>query len=103
MPFAPEDSAIDSNLIYNLHFHPSHDAVSIHEEHRRWTRKFAEPLRKFLRPHLNDRDPERRLRVGYVSPDFWEQPQPYFVVPLFEAHDHRQFDIHAYASVCRPD
>ena len=46
----PEMTEVDSNLIYSLHFHPRFDAVSIAEEHRRWHRQHAEPLRKFQRP-----------------------------------------------------
>ncbi len=103
MALTPDSSRLHSNLIYTLHFHPGHDAVSIQAEHERWNRQFAEPLRRFLLPHANDRDPERRLRIGYVSPDFYSQAESYFVVPLFESHDRSEFEIHAYASVVRPD
>ncbi len=99
----PNDASFHSNLIYSLHFHPAKTAITIREEHERWNGKFAAPLRSFHRPHNNERDPDRRLRVGYVSPDFWGQAESYFVVPLFEAHNHLQFEIHAYASVRRPD
>ena len=99
----PEMTEVDSNLIYSLQFHPGFDALGIAEEHRRWHRQHAEPLRKFQRPHANDRDPDRRLRVGYVSPDFREQAESHFVIPLFAGHDQSRYEIHAYASVIRPD
>jgi predicted O-linked N-acetylglucosamine transferase (SPINDLY family) len=99
----PSYAGSHSNLIYILHFHPGFDARAIAEEHRCWNRQHAEPLRKFHRLHANDRDPERRLRIGYVSPDFFAQAESFFVVPLFEAHDHSRYEIHAYASVLRPD
>ena len=92
-----------SNLIYAMHFHCSEDALAIREEHRRWNRQFAEPLRRFHRAHPNERDPERRLRIGYVSPDFREHVGACVVVPLFEAHDRSLYELHAYASVSRPD
>jgi predicted O-linked N-acetylglucosamine transferase (SPINDLY family) len=38
-----------------------------------------------------------------VSPDFRDQAESFFVVPLLEAHDHDQFEIHCYASVAKPD
>ena len=103
MSIEPHNSHTHSNLIYALHFHPAQDAVSIHEEHCRWERQFAEPLRKFFRPHANDRDPERRLRIGYVSPDFWHHVICHFLTPLLESHDHAAFEIFCYASVKRPD
>ena len=63
----------------------------------------AEPLARYIRPHANDRDPDRRLRIGYVSPDFREHCQCNFTVPLFAAHDHRQFEFFCYAHVPHPD
>ena len=69
----------------------------------RWNRHFGEPLGRWIIPHVNDRDPERRLRIGYVSPDFRHHVICHFLTPLLEAHDHTQFAIHCYASVRRPD
>ncbi len=99
----PKAAAFHSNLIYTLHFHPSCDAVSIQKEHRLWNQQFALPLRPSLLPHSNDTDPSRRLRIGYVSPDFRVQAEAHFVAPLFEAHDRNKFEIYCYASVRRPD
>jgi len=92
-----------SNLVYTLHFHPGFDARAIAEEHRRWNDRHAEPLRQLIRPHANDRDPERRLRVGYVSPDFREHCQSLFMIPLLSQHNHHDFDIFCYANVPCPD
>ena len=103
MTCGPNDTAHHSNLNYALHFHPGCDADSIREEHRRWDRQFGEPLRKFHRPHANDRDPLRRLRIGYVSPDFNRHVICHFLAPLIESHDHAAFEIFCYASVKRPD
>ena len=99
----PDDAGVHSNLVYTLHFHPGHDDRTIAEEHRRWNVQFADPLKQFILPHANDRNSERRLRIGYVSPDFRKQSEAFFVAPLLEAHDHSQFEIHCYASVARPD
>ncbi len=99
----PANSGAHSNLIYTLHFHPAHDGASIAEEHRRWERAFAEPLQKYHRPHVNSLDPERRLRIGYVSPDFRNHVICHFLTPLLEAHEHAAFEIFCYASVMRPD
>ena len=60
-------------------------------------------LAKFIQPHLNDRSPDRRLRVGYVSPDFRSHPVGRFLLPLLESHDRGSFEIFCYASVDIPD
>ena len=99
----PDYSEVDSNLVYTLHFHPAYDARTIAAEHSRWNLQHAEPLKKFIQPHANDRDPDRRLRIGFVSPDFREHPVGRFLLPLFERHDKCQVEIFAYAQIGMPD
>jgi predicted O-linked N-acetylglucosamine transferase (SPINDLY family) len=88
-----------SNLVYAMHFHPDHDAAAIAAESRRWSQQHAEPLKKFIQPHTNDRSPTRRLRIGYVSPDFKEHPVGRFLLPLWDRRDKSQFELFAYAQV----
>jgi protein O-GlcNAc transferase len=92
-----------SNLFYSLYFHPAYDDAAIAAEMRRWNDRFAAPLQRYIQPHGNNRDPERPLRIGYVSPDFCTQAECFFTVPLLEHHDHTQFEIHGYSSVRHPD
>jgi protein O-GlcNAc transferase len=99
----PDYFAAYSNLLYSLYYHPGYDAGAIHKEHIQWNQRQTELLKKIFGPHTNNRDPERRLKIGYVSPDFCGHAESYFVVPLLESHDHRQFEIHCYADVRRPD
>jgi len=99
----PDQAWVQSNLIYALHFHPAHDTGTIAEEQGRWSRQFAEPLRQLHAPHANDRNPERRLRVGYVSPDFRGHVIRHFLTPLLESHHRTHIEIYCYASVRRPD
>ena len=92
-----------SNLISSMHYDPAFDAATIGEEARAWDRQHAGPLRRFIQPHANDPQPDRRLRIGYVSPDFREHAAARFLVPLLSNHDHQRFEIFAYAQVLRPD
>jgi protein O-GlcNAc transferase len=39
----------------------------------------------------------RRLRVGYVSPDFRVHPMAYLMQPLIELHDRTRFEAYAYS------
>ncbi len=50
-----------------------------------------------------DRDPARRLRIGYVSGDFRQHSCASFVRPLFAAHDPQAVDIIAYSENPRDD
>ena len=99
----PEDAIAHGNLIFTLNFHPGYDAATIGGEHRRWRRQFCDPQKQFVLPHGNNRNPERRLRIGYLSPDFRDHAVGRYVLPLFERHDREQFEILCYSGVARPD
>lgn len=99
----PAHIAADSNRIYSLHFDPKFNAQNIGREHRAWNARHAQPLAKWIRPHRNDRSPDRRLRIGYVSPDLCRHVVGWNLLPLLRRHDHQQFEIFCYSSVARPD
>jgi len=99
----PQHAGMHSQLIFALHLHSSQDHAEIFEEHQRWNRQFSDPLQQFLQPHANDPNPERRLRVGYVSSDFRDHPVGRYLLPLLERHDREQFEILCYSGTARPD
>jgi predicted O-linked N-acetylglucosamine transferase (SPINDLY family) len=47
-------------------------------------------------PHVNDRDPARRLRVGYISGDFREHSIASFIGPVLAAHDRDEVEAWCY-------
>lgn len=100
---APDFVSAHSNLVFSLQLHPGHDERTIAEELERWNRRFSDPVKQFSRPHTNDRSPERRLRVGYVSADFRDHPVGRHVLPLFESHDRERVEILCYSGGLRPD
>ena len=99
----PARAAYLSNLIFVSHLHPAGDGLSLREEQVRWNHLHAEPLRPERRPHGNVPEPWRRLKIGYVSPDFRAHPMAFFLTPLLAAHDRQACEVYCYASVRRPD
>jgi protein O-GlcNAc transferase len=98
----PSAAATHSNLAYALSFQ-SPEAVPILEECMRWNERFAAKVRGPARSYANEGDANRRLKIGYVSPDFRDHCQSLFTIPLLSRHDHEAFEIHCYSSVKRPD
>ncbi len=99
----PDNSQAYDDLLYCLYFHPAYDDEKIFRELMRWEQRHAQPLRGSILPHRNDPNPDRRLKIGYVSPDFFGQAECFFIVPLMQSHGHEQFEIHCYSSVVQPD
>ncbi len=96
MTLDPTDAAAHSNLIYIMHFHPRYSPSGILEEARAWERRFAIPLRSTIRPHQNERSPDRPLRIGYVSADFRDHVVGLNLLPLFRHHDRENYHISCY-------
>ena len=101
--FKPDFYAAHSNLLFTLQYSSRQDSAHILQEARRWNARHAVPLKGLIGPHSNVQEPRRRLRIGYVSPDFRGHCQSLFTTPLLSHHDHQQFEIYCYAGVPRPD
>jgi predicted O-linked N-acetylglucosamine transferase (SPINDLY family) len=99
----PESPRAASNRLFLLHAHPDYDAQAILAEHRQWAARYAAPLAAEIGPHRNDRSSHRRLKLGYVSPDFRSHPVGRLLLPLFAYHDRRQFEVVCYSDVKVPD
>lgn len=90
-----------SNLLFFANYHPDWSIERIFEVYRDIAQRFYPPRRYF--EYLNSRTPERRLRIGYVSPDFRQHVCSLFIEPLLKNHQHDEFEIFAYSAVRRED
>ncbi len=91
-----------SKLLFYIHFLPGISRKELFEEHRRWGWIHA-PVRPLPCHGDRNRDPDRRLRVGYVSADFRRHSTAYTFEPLLDGHDKEQVEVYGYANVARPD
>ena len=92
-----DDRDFVPNYLFALNYSPSLSDAEITVEHQRLCReKFGALLEN--QPFTNARDPNKRLRIGYVSPDFWMHPVARFMLPLMEHHRRDQFEVVAYSS-----
>lgn len=98
----PQEIQQSSNYLYSLHFDPSCSAEQVHSEHVAWGRALEARI-PGVEKHGNDRSPDRRLRIGYVSPYFRNHVVGYNLLPLFRQHDHSQFEIHCYSDIRKDD
>ena len=92
----PDYIEAGSNLVYALQYQQGADEEQLCREHRRWDEKHTRPLAEFIRPHPNSPEPERRLRVGFVSPDLREHSVSFFFESLMASHDRAAFEFVCY-------
>jgi len=91
-----------SNLLLALQYLPGAPEALI-TVHRDFDRSQAEGLRASGGAHRNTADPERRLRIGYLSGDFTTHPVAYLLAGPLAAHDPRQVEVFCYANGGRVD
>ncbi len=96
-----QDTQAHSNLVYSIYFHPGYSERAIREEAEKFARSHRPLVLVSHKDH--DRNPDRRLRIGYVSPNFKDHCQSLFTIPLLSHHDHVSFEIFCYAQLLHPD
>ncbi len=98
----PEYSQARGNFLFCMMCASDYTASDIYSESRLWDERHAASLLSGGSPG-NDRDPERRLRIGYVSPDFRTHAVSYFFEPLMAAHDAGSVELYCYAELANAD
>jgi predicted O-linked N-acetylglucosamine transferase (SPINDLY family) len=99
----PTQASVHSSLLFYLNYSPEISPQEIFEEHLRWGARHADPLTAGARPHSNIPDPDRRLRVGYVSADFLRHVVNGYFTPVLAAHTRQQVEVFCYANVEQRD
>jgi predicted O-linked N-acetylglucosamine transferase (SPINDLY family) len=87
------------NYFFNINCHPKWDAKTIYSYYQAWYEHVIKPFRTPQKPFLNIPDPERKLRIGYISPDFRQHAVAKFSEPILKAHDRERFTLYAYAHI----
>jgi predicted O-linked N-acetylglucosamine transferase (SPINDLY family) len=90
---SPGQSCVLSGYLLSLNDDPNADPEWVAAEHRRFQDVVKGEVRR-LRPR--SLDPERKLRVGYLSPDFRRHSVAFFIAPVLEAHDRESFEVIGY-------
>jgi predicted O-linked N-acetylglucosamine transferase (SPINDLY family) len=98
---APAFAPAFSNLLAATKLSTRHTPSEIYALHRAFSAQFEADWRAGSVPLQNPPQPDRRLRVGYVSPDC-HTALPAFVEPVLRAHDRLRFDVFAYFNNPQP-
>ena len=98
----PASPVAHSGLIFALDLLPGH-ADEARAERRRWNERFGQAWRDRPAAYPNVPDPGRRLRVGYVSADFYHHSAASVFMPILRAHDRGQIELYCYSGATSAD
>ena len=91
-----------SNLILAMQYDPTSGPKEIFCESLAWWQQHGAGKKPDF-AHNRKADSEKRLRIGYVSPDFREHSVSCFFLSLLKAHDRRKLEVFCYAEVRKAD
>jgi protein O-GlcNAc transferase len=92
-----------SNLLLMMNYDSRYTSKAVFEEHLRFAKQIAEPMYPASSHYENKRSPSRRLKIGYMSPDFRRHSVNYFIEPVLSSHNHERFEVFCYSDVHIPD
>jgi predicted O-linked N-acetylglucosamine transferase (SPINDLY family) len=98
----PSLSFVHSNRLFTKLYSAKFNAEECFIDAKAFGERFADPLLR-RRPFTNDRNPERRLRVGFVSGDFREHAVNYYFEPAIQHFDNSKIETFAYSNTVNED
>jgi len=99
----PDYAVAYSNLLFTLNYHPDLSAEAIFKHYQEYDQRFGLPYRDQWQDHANTKNLTRRLKIGYVSPDFREHSIKGVLTSIITHHNHDLFEITAYAEIMKED
>ena len=103
MSLKPDYVLAHSSLLSNFNYCPNLSREEIHNESLTWDRKYAKMLTEKELAYSNTKDKNRKLKIGYVSPDFKAHSVAYFFEPLLKARNKERMEVFCYSNVMTPD
>ena len=94
----PDSSGTFSDLLFALNYLRQDGPAALFAEHVRFGEQFGGPPASRTTAHCNTPDPDRLLRVGFVSGDLCEHPVANFIEPVFSTYSRQEFEIFCYAN-----
>ena len=98
----PQYKVAYSNLLLDFNYLPDAKSSEIFEESKKWAQIQA-PTNLAYTNHDNSLEPHRRLRIGYISPDFKNHSVTFYFESLLDGHDRNIFEIYGYGNIEKPD
>jgi protein O-GlcNAc transferase len=93
----PEQTEVHSNYLLTLHYDTGSSKETLLNEAIEWSRKHClhfDPAKRFI----NTVDPDRKIKIGYVSGDFRIHPVGFFIEPVLINHNRENFEVYCYGN-----
>ena len=90
-------------LLFALNYSPDMSAEEIFDYYKQYNKQFGLPYKSQWKSFTQPKVPQKKLKIGYVSPDFRNHPMMNFLLPIITHHNRQQFEIFAFAELKKED
>ncbi|HMZ84214.1 MAG TPA: tetratricopeptide repeat protein [Rhodocyclaceae bacterium] len=87
-----------SGLLFLRLYEEGADPANVFADHCAFGERLEAPFRAVLPNHANARDPDKTIKLGFVSGDFRSHPVAHFFEPFLAALDRARFEACLYSS-----
>jgi predicted O-linked N-acetylglucosamine transferase (SPINDLY family) len=95
-------AGVHSNLLLCLHYPLALDSAAIFDENLAWAAQY-ERNTGLTNDCIRNQGRDRKLRIGYVTPDVSRHSVAYFFEPLLAHPDRSRFETYCYVESASPD
>lgn len=100
----PDNPKLHSYFLFNLSSLISFTPQEILDSAQLWyQQQIVNQSLPTLTTHSRDQTVNRRLRIGYISPDFRRHSVSAFIKPILQHHQRTEFEVFCYGEVGKPD
>jgi len=99
----PDRADAISNMLFSLNYMDNISAPALAKRYFEMGAVLEDKFLSIPKQYRNNPNPNRRLRIGYVSPDFRKHAITFYFEPLIRAHDRSQVEIFCYGEIFMPD
>jgi len=96
LAIAPTAGPVFSALLFHRHYLAPVDARRLFELHRAYGEMMCNARPERAGDQTRPADSQRRLRIGYVSPNLSRHSVGYFIEPVLRNHDRNSFEVFCY-------
>ena len=95
--------AMASNVLFEMNYLPEFSREQIFHSHLAWAEKYEAPIAVPAQFDSRNREPQRKLKVGYVSADFCAHPVGFLLRDVVHMHDKENFEFYCFSAGLKKD
>jgi len=92
----PNQADTFKNYLFALNLSTNKSPAEIFAIHKQYDEIYGKGIYGETQVKISDANPARKLRIGYVSPDFFNHAVSIFILPILANHDRANFEIFCY-------